>query len=188
MVQVVAALLVAYLLGALPIANAVARLGGVDDLRDVGDRNPGFWNARAHLTPRLAALVLLGDTAKGAVAVVIAQQASTDWRVHYLAGAAAMIGHAWPATAKFRGGRSVLTWVGATLVLSPWPALFCIAVLLLWWASTQTFAYSVRVAVVVFPFVQLYRDGQWRTAASGVLMTLIGVRFVLAWRESRTRN
>jgi glycerol-3-phosphate acyltransferase PlsY len=187
MVQSIAAIVVAYLIGSLPIANAVARRGGVDDLRDVGDRNPGFWNARGHLTPRLAALVFFGDTAKGVVAVLIAQQASTDWRIHYLAGAAAMIGHAWPATAKFRGGRSVLTWAGATLVLSPWPMLFCIAILLLWWISTRMFAYSVRVAIVLFPFIQLYRDGQWRTAASGALMTLIGLRFVLAWRESRSR-
>jgi glycerol-3-phosphate acyltransferase PlsY len=188
MVQVIAAVVVAYLLGALPIANTVARLGGVVDLRDVGDRNPGFWNARANLRPRLAALVFLGDTAKGVGAVIVAQQASTDWRIHYLAGAAAMIGHAWPATATFRGGRSVLTWVGATLVLSPWPAVFCIAILLLWWMSTQMFAYSVRVAIVVFPFIQLYRDGQWRTAASGALMTLIGLRFLLAWRADRARN
>lgn len=187
MVQVVAAIVVAYLVGALPVANTVARLGDVDDLRDVGDRNPGFWNARSNLSSRLAALVFIGDTAKGVVAVVVAQQASTDWRIHYLAGAAAMIGHAWPVTASFRGGRSVLTWVGATLVLSPWPAVFGIAILLLWWVSTQTFAYSVRVAIVVFPFVQLYRDGQWRTAASGALMTLIGLRFVLAWRKSRAK-
>ena len=188
MVQVVAAIVVAYLIGALPVANTVARLGGVNDLRDVGDRNPGFWNARGHLGPRLAALVFVGDATKGVVAVVIAQQASTDWRIHYLAGAAAMIGHAWPVTANFRGGRSVLTWVGATLVLSPWPAVFCIAILLLWWMSTRIFSYSVRVAIVVFPFIQLYRDGQWRTAASGALMTLIGLRFLLAWRQDRARQ
>ena len=42
-----------YLLGSLPFALVVARRHGVPDLRQVGDRNPGYWNACELLGPQV---------------------------------------------------------------------------------------------------------------------------------------
>jgi len=91
-----------------------------------------------------------------------------------------MVGHAWPIFARFSGGRSVLAWVGAAIVLSPLPAGFAVLMVLLFWAATREFSHAVRIGVVLFPFAQWYQDGPWRTAATGVLMSIIGVRFVMA--------
>ena len=65
--SVALALLVGYLVGSVPATNLVARVRGVD-LRQVGDRNPGYWNARAHLGRRAGIAVFALDTAKGVVA------------------------------------------------------------------------------------------------------------------------
>ncbi|WP_395160535.1 glycerol-3-phosphate acyltransferase, partial [Ilumatobacter sp.] len=51
---------VGYRLGSIPVANLVARRRSTIDLREVGDRNPGFWNARETLGKRAAVPVFVG--------------------------------------------------------------------------------------------------------------------------------
>jgi glycerol-3-phosphate acyltransferase PlsY len=174
------ALVVGYLLGSVPVADLVARRAGAPNLREVGDKNPGFWNSRSVLTRNQSLVVFVGDLSKGVISVVVAQELSDDWRLWFLAAAAAMIGHAWPLFARFRGGRSVLTWVGAAIVLSPIPAAFCVLMCILFWAATRDFSHGVRIAVVLYPFAQWYADGAWQAAATGGLMCIIGLRFAMA--------
>lgn len=172
--------LIGFLLGSIPVAGLVARGHGVDDLRTTGDRNPGYWNAKQTIGRRAAVPVFVGDVAKGALAAAVGAMLSDDWRLGYLGGGAAMIGHAWPVFARFRGGRSVLTFAGAMCVLSPVSAAISIGVLLVVTAATRTFAWGARAGVVALPFVQLTVDGAHRTAATGCLMTFIGLRFAMA--------
>lgn len=175
------AMVIGYLIGSLPVADAVARRAGAPNLRDVGDKNPGFWNSRSVLSRNQSLTIFVGDLLKGVISVVVAQELSNDWRVWFLGAAAAMIGHAWPMFARFQGGRSVLTWVGAAIVLSPLPAAFCVLMFVLFWAATRDFSHGVKIGVVLYPFAQWYADGVWFAAATGVLMSIIGVRFAMAW-------
>lgn len=172
-----------YVIGSIPIANGVARRRGAPDLREIGDRNPGFWNARAVLARRDSAMVFAGDLAKGSVPAALAVVFDDRWVVAYLVGLAAMIGHAWPLFAHFRGGRSVLTWVGATLVVAPLPAALAVTLLASFWAATRRFTLAVKIAVIGFPFIQIALEGPWRTAMSGILMSFVGLRFAIAMRN-----
>jgi acyl phosphate:glycerol-3-phosphate acyltransferase len=175
------AMVIGYLIGSIPVADAVARRAGAPNLRDVGDKNPGFWNSRSVLSRNQSLTIFVGDLLKGVISVVVAQELSNDWRVWFLGAAAAIIGHAWPMFARFQGGRSVLTWVGAAIVLSPLPAAFCVLMFVLFWAATRDFSHGVKIGVVLYPFAQWYADGVWYAAATGVLMSIIGVRFAMAW-------
>jgi glycerol-3-phosphate acyltransferase PlsY len=174
-------MVIGYLIGSVPVADAIARRAGAPNLREVGDKNPGFWNSRTVLSRNQSLTVFVGDLLKGVISVVVAQELSSDWRVWFLGAAAAMIGHAWPMFARFQGGRSVLTWVGAAIVLSPLPAAFCVLLFVLFWAATRDFSHGVKIGVVLYPFAQWYADGVWFAAATGVLMSIIGVRFAMAW-------
>ena len=93
-----------------------------------------------------------------------------------------MVGHAFPLFAGFRGGRSVLTFVGGAAVYAPWAALVGVGVLVGVLVPTRSFAWAARAAIVAFPIAQLVVDGPYRTAATGVLMTFIGLRFLVATR------
>ena len=57
------AAIVGYVCGAIPVALLVARRYGVN-LLEVGDRNPGAWNALDHLGARRAWPAFVGDGAK----------------------------------------------------------------------------------------------------------------------------
>jgi glycerol-3-phosphate acyltransferase PlsY len=91
-----------------------------------------------------------------------------------------MVGHAFPVFARFRGGRSVLTFAGGAAVFATVPFLVSIGLLLVTFAIRRSFAVAARVGFVAFPIVQLAIEGPYRTAASGVLMTFIGLRFATA--------
>jgi acyl phosphate:glycerol-3-phosphate acyltransferase len=177
-----------YVVGSIPVANLVAaRRAGVD-LRTVGDRNPGYWNAKDTLGRRSAIPVFIGDVAKGAVAAGVGALLADpgEWWMAYVGAGAAMVGHAFPVFSHFRGGRSVLTFVGGALVFAPVPVFAAVAVLLVVFAATRNFAVAARVGMVAMPVLQLVIEGRYRTAATGALMTFIGFRFAMAGWASRT--
>ena len=176
-----------YLLGSIPVAVLVARRHGIDP-REVGDANPGYWNMRDQLGTRRAAPVFAGDVAKGMAAALVGVSTAPAgaWGVGYAAVGAAMVGHAWPVFARFRGGRSVLTWVGGACVLSPVAGLVAVGGFVAV-ALAGSFTWGARLGVFAFPLVQLAVDGPHRAAATGALMSLIGVRFASAGRRTGHR-
>jgi len=70
---------------------------------------------------------LLLDAAKGAAAVLIAQNVSGSAWVKAAAAIAVIVGHIFPVWLGFRGGKGVATGVGVFLVLAPM-ALLCAGV------------------------------------------------------------
>ena len=189
-VAVVATSAVGYLVGSVPVANLVAARRADLDLRTVGDRNPGYWNAKETLGRRRAVPVFVGDVAKGAAGAGLGIVLAGDgqWWMAYIGAGAAMVGHAFPVFAGFRGGRSVLAFVGGALVFTPVAALIAVGVLILAMIGTRRFAVGARAGIVALPFVQIVVDGPYRTAATGALMTFIGLRFVQAAMVSRTHG
>lgn len=185
MTAVGVAVVAGYVIGSIPSAVIVGRLRGIDPRR-MGDRNPGYWNMKEQLGRAASLPVFFGDAGKGAVAgaIGIALDGSA-WGIAYLAVAAAMIGHAYPVFAGFVGGRSVLTFVGGVAVLSPVPAAVAVGALLVVWAATRSFAIAARVGVFGFPAIQLVFQSKERVAATGALMSIIGIRFVQAARAAR---
>jgi glycerol-3-phosphate acyltransferase PlsY len=181
-VDLVITVVAGYLIGSIPIANLVAARRARIDLRDVGDRNPGYWNARETLGRRAAVPVFVGDVAKGFVAAGIGALLAPPgvWGLAYVGAGAAMVGHAFPVFARFRGGRSILTFTGGAAVFAPLPFAITIGLLLVVFAVTRSFARAAQVGFFAFPVVQLVIEGPYRTAATGVLMTFIGLRFAAA--------
>jgi glycerol-3-phosphate acyltransferase PlsY len=174
-----------YLVGSVPVANIVARRHGVPDLREVGDRNPGYWNARDRIGVRAAAPVFAGDVAKGAIGAAVGAAIGTmtggPWWSSSLGGGSAMLGHAFPVFDGWRGGRSVLTFVGTSLVAAPVASAAAIATFGSTWAATGRFDRAARIGVAALPAIQLIVDGPRRTAVTGALMTFVGCRFAIAW-------
>ena len=173
-----------YLLGSIPVALIVGRRHGVD-LRSTGDGNPGAWNALEQLGARRALPVFLGDAAKGLAAGLIGRAIAGDPTVGAYAGVAgAMIGHALPLFARFRGGKSVMTFAGGAFALSPLAAASALALCVVVTAATRRFALGARAGVFGFPLIQLGFDPPQQVAATGALMSIIGLLFLI---DRRTR-
>lgn len=112
------AVLLAYLLGAIPAGSWVARRRGVD-IRTVGSGNSGATNIQRSLGWGPGLMVGVFDILKGALAVVLARRLGLSEEVAALCGLAAVLGHNFNAFAGFRGGKGVATSFGVMLVIDP---------------------------------------------------------------------
>ena len=174
------AAIVGYVCGAIPVALLVARRYGVN-LLEVGDRNPGAWNALDHLGARRAWPAFVGDGAKAFLPAAAMHLAFGAWPA-YVAVAGAMVGHAFPLPHPSRGGKSIMCFVGGAFALSPLAAVICGALAIVVTAAAA-FKYAARAAIGAFPFVLFVTDPIEHVAAMGALMTFIGVLFVTRRRD-----
>src|SRR6185369_1889715 len=111
-------MLIAYLAGSIPVGVIVARLVGGPDPRSIGSGRTGGTNALRALGRKWAAVVVLGDLAKGALPVLLARILTNgDSLAEVLAAAAAVVGSARSVFVGFGGGRGVGTGVGTMLVI-----------------------------------------------------------------------
>lgn len=111
------ALAVGYLLGSIPFGLLLTRLSGRGDIREIGSGNIGATNVLRTGSKGLAALTLLLDAAKGALAVMLAHRFWPE-AVSY-AAAGALVGHLYPVWLRFRGGKGVATLLGILIPLLP---------------------------------------------------------------------
>ena len=107
-----------YLLGSIPFGVLVTRMAGTGDLRALGSGNIGATNVLRTGRRDLAALTLLLDGAKGAVAVLVAERAMPG--MGPLGAVGVFYGHIFPVWLRFHGGKGVATFIGLALA-AYWP-------------------------------------------------------------------
>jgi acyl phosphate:glycerol-3-phosphate acyltransferase len=115
--------LLAYLLGSVSFAVLVSKLMGLPDPRGYGSKNPGATNVLRTGSKVAAALTLVGDAGKGALAVGLTALYTGEPAALGLdapvAGAMAFLGHLYPLYHGFKGGKGVATAAGVLLALDP---------------------------------------------------------------------
>jgi glycerol-3-phosphate acyltransferase PlsY len=177
LIEYAAGAVIGYLLGSVPFSALVAKAHGVD-LHLTSDGNPGAWNALEQLGARRAWPAFAGDGLKGTVAGLAGLQLAGT-RGAYVAVGAAMLGHAFPLFAHFRGGKAVMTFVGGGFAFAPVAAAIALGACVLAALAARSFAVGARVGVFSFPLIQLVLGPALRVVATGVLMTLIGLLFLV---------
>ena len=120
--QTILIALAAYLLGSISFAVLVSRLMNLPDPHSYGSHNPGATNVLRTGNKLAAALTLIGDAGKGALAVGLTvlytgESAAAGFEAP-LAGAMAFLGHLYPAFHGFKGGKGVATAAGVLTCLS----------------------------------------------------------------------
>lgn len=194
------AVLVSYLIGSIDFAIFVSRLHGVD-IRAHGSGNPGAANVFRVVGVLPGVMVLVGDLLKGVAAAVLGAWAAgvlspdqvvdpvNSWEVT-LAGAAAVIGHCYPAFHRFRGGKGVATMFGVMLFILP---LVTVVMAALWAVVARVAKFpaagSTAAAVIYVPIS--YWQGMRFPALAWLLLVvvLILVRHrsnLVTWRERRS--
>ena len=172
----------AYLIGSVSFAVVVSRVFGLPDPHDYGSGNPGATNVLRTGHRGAALLTLLGDGAKGFVAVFAARHLAPLLGASDVAVAAAalavFLGHLYPVFHSFAGGKGVSTAAGIVLALY-WP--LGVALTAVWLTMALGFKISSLAALttaVLLPLGLFYVRGPGAEAAAGVVMALL-----LFWRH-----
>lgn len=173
-----ALVLVAYLLGSIPVAIVVARAFGLADPRTTGSKNPGATNVLRYGGKTAAAITLLGDALKGVVAVLLVRWQSNDPYIISAAALAVFLGHLYPVFFGFRGGKGVATALGVWAALVPWVAAALVAT---WLAVALIFRYSSLAALVAAAAAPFY---VWRlTPVREAFVLSLVMSALLFWRH-----
>ena len=136
-IEPILAVLFGYMLGSVPFGLLLTRFTGGGDLRELGSGNIGATNVLRTGNKTIAALTLLLDVGKGAVAVVIASK--VDSGLGMLAGMGAFLGHLYPVWLRFAGGKGVATLLGIVAALTP---VLGIVFAVTWLAALAIFRFS----------------------------------------------
>jgi len=124
------AVIIAYLFGAVNFAIILTKLVTGEDIRTIGNKNPGASNVARYVGKFWGALVLILDSLKGVVPILVARlwvfYGGEPWDVGalYLMGIAAVLGHIFPLYFKFKGGGGVSTMMAIFLWFVPLEFLF----------------------------------------------------------------
>lgn len=116
-----------YLLGSIPTALIVGKIGYGIDIREQGSGNLGATNTFRTLGVKAGIIVTVVDVLKGTTAGLLPVIFSVDINI-LLIGLFASIGHSFPIFAKFKGGKSVATSSGVLLAYDY--RIFLIAILI----------------------------------------------------------
>jgi glycerol-3-phosphate acyltransferase PlsY len=135
----------AYLLGSISFAVVMSRAFGLEDPRTYGSGNPGATNVLRSGNKWAAGLTLLGDAAKGWLAVWGAAQVNATVSVQALVALAVFLGHLYPVFLRFKGGKGVATAFGVMLAVQP---LLALGAALTWMFVAKVFKYSSLAALV----------------------------------------
>lgn len=116
--------ILAYLMGSVPMGLLLTRIMGKGDLRKVGSGNIGATNVMRVGGLRMAGLTWILDMAKAIAAVLIGNYVAGDafgaW-----CGFAAIVGHCYPVWLKFKGGKGISCLFGVLMAVSPMSFVVC---------------------------------------------------------------
>ncbi len=176
--NVVASIVVAYLIGSIPTALLVGRANGID-LRTVGSGNLGATNVFRTLGAGWGCFVYVIDMLKGALPVVLLPNVagvSTGWPWGVAFGIAAIIGHVRPIFLLGNGGgKGVATASGVFLALAPLPAGCAMLAFVLVVAASRYVSLGSLAGAVVLPLALVAQE---RALSPLVLVSMSVAAFV----------
>lgn len=174
--------LAAYCLGSISFAMFVSKLMGLPDPRSYGSNNPGATNVLRSGSKLAAALTLLGDTGKGALAVWLATlwtgTPAVTGAEAPIAGAMAFLGHLYPAFHGFKGGKGVATVAGVLLAIDPWLGLGVLgsfAIMVLFFRMVSLASITAALFAPVWAF--------WLFGMRPVVPSVAAIAILLIWRH-----
>lgn len=110
---------IAYLLGSIPSALIVGKVGYNIDIRERGSGNLGATNTFRILGMKAGSIVVVTDILKGTLATILPALLFGSDVYPLIIGLFAVFGHTYPLFAKFKGGKAVATSSGIILGVSP---------------------------------------------------------------------
>lgn len=150
--------LIGYLLGSISFAVIVSRIYAKDDVRNHGSHNAGMTNVLRVYGVGPAVCTLLGDFAKGILAVVIGRAifhafGISGFDAGYISGLGALLGHLFPIWFGFRGGKGVLTSIGIMIAINPLAISLLLLVILPFVFIVRIVSLASIIGAALYPLV-----------------------------------
>ena len=141
----------AYLVGSFPSGFLFFRASEKKDIRDFGSGATGATNVLRLKGWKYALPVAVIDIFKGFLPAFLALKIFHDPQLAVICASAAVVGHCFPVTIGFRGGKGAATAAGAMSSIALGPALLSVAVFIATVALTRYVSLGTILAALTFP-------------------------------------
>jgi len=175
----ICALIIIYLIAAIPTGVVLSRLMGSEDIREKGSGNIGATNVYRVAGKLAGILTLVGDTLKGFLPLLAYKSwlAPTPAQLG-VASAVAIIGHCYPVYLRFKGGKGVATALGIFLVLSPQVVLGALIVFVLAVSTTRYISLGSVLAAMSAPLLVLLLNHP-----QPIFLSTLFIAMLVIWRH-----
>lgn len=189
--------IIAYLLGSLNFAIIVSKLLFKTDIRTVGSKNAGMTNVLRNFGKGPAIIVLIGDLAKGILAVYLGNVLfsafigdKSNIICGYIAGFFALLGHILPLFNGFKGGKGILVSGGVVLALDYRIFLCVVGVFLICVVISKIVSISSIITSISYPiatFIFKYIEGS-KYIVSDTIMSIVIALIVLYMHKDNIKR
>jgi|WetSurMetagenome_2_1015567.scaffolds.fasta_scaffold131874_3 acyl phosphate:glycerol-3-phosphate acyltransferase len=162
-----------YLVGSLPTGYLFVRLAGRKDVRDYGSGSTGATNVLRIKGWKAALPVALIDIVKGFLPVFLASRWFADPVFAAFCGLLAVVGHCYPFSIGFRGGKGVATSLGAFAAIAWAPCLGSLGLFFVIIGLTRYVSLGSMAASLAFPLIVFATGGSRPVAAVALAIALI---------------
>ncbi len=170
-----------YLLGCFTTGYYLVRWRTGQDVREEGSGNVGAKNVGRVLGTYGFIITLLGDFAKGTLAVWATQRYFDDYRLMGFAMLCVVLGHIWPVQLGFRGGKGVATSLGAMVLYDFHLALAFVAIFALLCILSRRMTLSGLLAFALLPLAVTFMEPR---ALRAVVVSLLAGMILLSHRKN----
>ena len=188
--QEVGVVLLAYLIGSIPMAYFVGRATKRIDIRRYGSGNVGASNVWVHVGKWVAVSQGSFDMlAKGAFPVYLAQQLGTSPWIVMATGLGAVAGHNWSLYLKFTGGRGITVVLGVLLILAWKELVVGVVVVIVGWLVFRSSGLWVGIGIALVPALSLgFGEPLSVTVLGAGLVAIVAAKRVLSNRDATERK
>jgi acyl phosphate:glycerol-3-phosphate acyltransferase len=194
-------IILSYLIGSIPTAILVSKAAKGIDIRQHGSGNAGGTNVMRVLGWKHGIFVILLDTFKGVLAVVIVA------RLHYgdmpfanitpfddftlvqiIAGVSAVIGHIWTIFAGFKGGKGIATALGMLIMIITIDMLIAVGVFILAVTISRYVSLGSLLGAITVPLSLVIRENIFHVDIQGyhtILPFLIALSLLVIYTHRK---
>lgn len=156
MIKIIAAVVIAYLIGNISPSIMLAKARGLD-IKKEGSGNAGTTNALRVMGKKAGVITLVVDILKGTCAVLLGNLIGG-----YMAGmfcaVAVFCGHVWPVFYRFKGGKGVATAFGALMGIDPLLGLSALGIVIIGVLISKRMSVGSILGAICFPAVALFLE------------------------------
>lgn len=175
--KILISVVIGYFMGSVNFAVVFTRINK-KNIKEMGSGNPGTMNMMRNMGAKWGALTLLCDASKSAIPSLIGFALAGDVAM-YAGGLASIVGHVYPITMNFKGGKGVACAIGFFFVASPITSLIAFGVMIAFLLITKYGSLASMLFVTILTVEQGIEYGA--TAENVAIIVMLFAIWALVW-------
>ncbi|MCM3603259.1 glycerol-3-phosphate acyltransferase [Robertmurraya korlensis] len=167
---------VSYFIGCIMFGYIIGRLFGKMDIRKVGSGNVGARNIGRSLNKTAFVATFLGDASKGVAVILLGRMLGFSEEIQLDGFLFVLIGHIWPITLSFQGGKGISSFLGGIIAFEPTVTIVILVSFAITYPMFRSFTISGLLSLCILP-VYFFIASYTYTSVGMIALTVITILF-----------